>query len=47
MFLHPKERWFITVGLRLQEAQSSHNKRQDTTASNRRSYRQTKGGKIL
>ena len=47
MFLHLKEGRFTMVGSGLQKAQSSHDKRQNTTAFNRRSYQQTKGGKIL
>ena len=47
MFLHPEEGQFTMVSSELQKAQSSYNKRQDTAASNRKSYQQTKGGKIL
>ena len=37
MFLHFQKGWLIIAGSELQEAQSSHNKGQDTTTSNWRS----------
>ena len=45
--LYSKERWFITVGSRLQEVKPGHSKGQNTTASNWRSNRQTQRGKIF
>ena len=35
------------IGTRLQKVEPDHNKGQDTTAFNRRSYWQIKGGKIF
>ena len=35
------------IGTRLQKVEPGHNKGQDTTAFNRRSYWQIKGGKIF
>ena len=37
LFLHPKERQVIMVGLRLQEVKSSHNQGQDATTIDWRS----------
>ena len=37
LFLHPKERWFITIGSRLQKIKLSHNQGQDTTTFDWRS----------
>ena len=37
LLLYSKERWFTTVGLRLQEVKPGHNKGQNATASNWRS----------
>ena len=47
LLLYSKERWFITVGSRLQEVKPSHNKGQDATISDWRSNRQAQRDKIL
>jgi len=47
LFLYPKERWFIMIGLRLQETQPGYNKEQDTIASNQRDNRQIEGSEVF
>ena len=47
LFLHSKERWFTTIGSRLQEVKPGHNKGQNTTASNWRDNQQTQRGEIF
>jgi len=47
MFLYSQEGRFTMVGSRLQEAQSGHHQRQDTTPINRKSHQQTKESKVL
>jgi len=39
LFLHSKERQFITIGLGLQKAQPGHNKRQNAITSDQRDDR--------
>jgi len=47
LFLYPKERWFITIGPRLQETQPGYNKGQDTIAPNWRGDRQIEGSEVF
>jgi len=47
LFLYPKEKWFITIGSRLQETQPHYNKEQDTVISNRRGDRQIERSKVF
>ena len=47
LYLYPKEKQFIMIGLRLQETQPGYNKEQDTITSNRRGDRKIKGSKVF